>query len=77
MCTETNSQAPSYARRLQSETTTHPPTYLLTGVKCRATSVAKNLKSSEIGDPLLCFKTCLGKQQQVTVPVAGYIVIKY
>ena len=38
---QTSSQAPSYARRLQSETMTHPPTDSLTGVKCRATSVAK------------------------------------
>ena len=35
---ETSSQAPSYARRLQPETMTHS----LTGVKCRATSVANN-----------------------------------
>ena len=35
----TSSQAPSYAGRLQSETMTD----LLTGVKCRATSVAKNV----------------------------------
>ena len=35
---ETSSQAPSYARRLQPKTMTHS----LTGVKCRATSVAKN-----------------------------------
>ena len=40
---ETSSQAPSYASRLQSETMTHSLTYSLTGVKCRATSVAKNV----------------------------------
>ena len=39
---ETSSQAPSYARRLQSETMTYSLTHSLTGVKCRATSVAKN-----------------------------------
>ena len=38
----TSSQAPSYARRVQSETIAHSLTYSLTGVKCRATSVAKN-----------------------------------
>ena len=42
---ETSSQAPSYARRLQPETMTHPLTDSLTGVKCRATSVAKNIWS--------------------------------
>ena len=39
---KTSSQAPSYARRLQSETTTYRLTDLLTGMRCRATSVAKN-----------------------------------
>ena len=40
----TSSQAPSYARRPPTETITHPSKHLLTGVKCRATSVAKNLR---------------------------------
>ena len=40
-CSKTSSQAPSYARRVQSETMTYSLTYSLTGVKCRATSVAK------------------------------------
>ena len=37
-----NKLASSKLRLSQSETITHPPTYSLTGVKCRATSVAKN-----------------------------------
>ena len=37
--TKTSSQAPSYAS--ESETMNDRPTDLLTGVKCRATSVAK------------------------------------
>ena len=37
----TSSQAPSYAS--ESETTTYRLTYSLTGVKCRATSVAKKV----------------------------------
>ena len=39
---KTRSQAPSYAS--ESETTTDRLTHSLTGVKCRATSVAKNTK---------------------------------
>ena len=44
----TSSQAPSYARRLQSETMNYSLTHLLTGVKCGATSVAKNLGGARI-----------------------------
>ena len=43
---KTSSQAPSYARSVQSETIAYSLTHLLTGVKCRATSVAKNYKKS-------------------------------
>ena len=48
-CSSKISQTPpnklaSSKLRSQSETMTHSPTHLLTVVKCRATSVAKNLK---------------------------------
>jgi len=45
---ETSSQAPSYARRLQSETMNHLLAHSLTGVKCRATSVAKKGEPSVV-----------------------------
>ena len=48
----TSSQAPSYARRLQSDTIAHSLTYSLTGVKCRATSVAKNEKYNAQNDTI-------------------------
>ena len=53
----TSSQAPSYARRLQSETIAHSLTYSLAGVKCRATSVAKNdYHHTDICKGRLCFR---------------------
>ena len=44
----TSSQAPSYASEF--ETMTHWLTYLLTGVKCRATSVAKKERTHLYGE---------------------------
>ena len=52
---ETSSQAPSYARRLQPKTMTHWLTDSLTGVKCRATSVAKKQVADCPTDFWLCY----------------------